>query len=244
VRIFPLAPAEGYDSGYPMTDTATTPTSPTSPANGHDRSSTGKSSRTLLIVIWPIAFVAVAIAAMLIQRPGQALEKISLSPKGVEIFYNLAKAIETSPDNGKTGTAKADLSSIQATAQKASQLSLEGASILWVDGHPEHNEYERKALEALGIRFVIATTTDQALDLMSHQKFSLVITNFKRDDDPQAGYTLLRAIRHQPNPTPTVIYSSSANAGYDEDSKNLGAVGETNNPQTLFDIVIQTIKSS
>jgi CheY-like chemotaxis protein len=181
---------------------------------------------------------------MLIHRPGQVLEKISLTPKGLEILYNLAKASESGPGDGQGGPAKTDLSSIQATAEKASRLSLEGATILWVDGHPENNEYERKALEALGIKFAIAKTTDEGLKLMSQNSFSLVITNFKRDDDPQAGYTLLRAIRNQPHPTPTIIYSSSANAGFDEDSKKLGAVGETNDPQRLFDMVIQNIRAS
>jgi len=114
-----------------MADRGNTLTPPTPRAQGYGRpSSSGKSSKTLLIVIWPIAFVTVAIAAMLIHRPGQTLEKISLTPKGLEILYNLAKATETNPDNGKAGTAKADLSSIQATAEKASHLSLEGATIL------------------------------------------------------------------------------------------------------------------
>ncbi|MFL6354136.1 MAG: hypothetical protein ACJ74Z_20105, partial [Bryobacteraceae bacterium] len=41
--------------------------------------------------------------------------------------------------------------------------------ILWVDDRPDNNVYERRAFEPLGITFTLATSTDQALELLSTQ---------------------------------------------------------------------------
>jgi CheY-like chemotaxis protein len=43
---------------------------------------------------------------------------------------------------------------------------LAGKSILWVDDRPANNIYERQAMEALGIRFTISTSTEEALQML------------------------------------------------------------------------------
>ena len=70
------------------------------------------------------------------------------------------------------------------------------------------------------------------------QPYDLVITDFYRTDDPQAGYTTLSRI-HQINPqTPVIIYSASATPEFEKQAQARGAVSETSDPQTLFDRVI------
>ncbi len=87
-----------------------------------------------------------------------------------------------------------------------------------------------------------ATPTDQAVGLMSSQKFSVIISDFKRADDTQAGYTLLREVQAQPKPVPLIIFSASATPDFEKDAKRLGAMAETNSQQFLFDAVIYAIR--
>ena len=45
------------------------------------------------------------------------------------------------------------------------------ATALWVDNRPENNINERRSLEALGLSFVLVTSTEKALDFVAKQKF-------------------------------------------------------------------------
>jgi CheY-like chemotaxis protein len=62
---------------------------------------------------------------------------------------------------------------------------------LWVDDFPNNNIYERQALEALGVNFVLATSTEEALKKISRQRFDAIISDMGRPPDSRAGYTLL-----------------------------------------------------
>jgi hypothetical protein len=55
---------------------------------------------------------------------------------------------------------------------------------------PDNNRYERQGLEALGVRFALSTSTDDALNQLRYQTFDLIISDKGRPPDPQAGYTL------------------------------------------------------
>jgi hypothetical protein len=56
------------------------------------------------------------------------------------------------------------------TVQKA-----QAATVLWVDDNPDNNIYVRRSLEALGVRFVIATSTDDGLEWARRQTFDAII---------------------------------------------------------------------
>ena len=79
---------------------------------------------------------------------------------------------------------------------------VQGARILWVDDRPENNVFERRSLEALGIRFDMSTSTDDALTRLAVASFDAVISDMERPADPQAGYTLLDALRQRRDRTP------------------------------------------
>jgi PleD family two-component response regulator len=64
------------------------------------------------------------------------------------------------------------------------------ATVLWVDDRPSNNIFERQSLEALGVSFVLAISTDEALSKVAKQKFDVIISDMGRPPDPRAGYTL------------------------------------------------------
>ncbi len=211
--------------------------------SANDVASSSNAIKLVSVLVWPFVFLFVALFAIQMSHKHAVVEKIHLSPKELEISFYLLKAEQSAGPDGKTASPTPDVSAIQRQAQQVSSVSLAGKEVLWVDDNPGNNAYERNALSALGVNFTTATSTSEALDDLSKQHFSLIISDFARSDDPQGGYTLLRISRNHPDPLPFIIYSSSANPGFDEDSKKLGAIGETNSPRALFDMVINALKS-
>ncbi|MGC1218569.1 MAG: response regulator [Phormidesmis sp.] len=119
------------------------------------------------------------------------------------------------------------------TIRQASQ-----SKILWVDDRPENNVYERQALETLGVSFVLAASTDEAIEHVSRRRFSVIISDMGRPPDPQAGYTLLDQLRASGDKTPFIIYAGSRAAKHIAKSRKHGAIGCTNNPNELFEMVL------
>lgn len=115
------------------------------------------------------------------------------------------------------------------------------ARVLWVDDRPSNNIRERQALEALGVGFVISTSTDDAVAIMRNQKFDVVISDMGRPPDPKAGYTLLEKIRASGDVTPFVIYAGSRAPEHVVESRRRGAMGCTNRPDELFEYVMMAI---
>lgn len=81
--------------------------------------------------------------------------------------------------------------------------------ILWVDDNPDNNIYERNALESVGIEFTLATSTREALDILSRKRFAAIISDMGRKEGPREGYVLLETIRAKDAKTPFFIYAGS-----------------------------------
>jgi CheY-like chemotaxis protein len=113
--------------------------------------------------------------------------------------------------------------------------------ILWVDDRPENNVYERKAFEALGLSFSLALSTNEALEILRHNKFAAVISDMGRREGPREGYVLLEAIRREGNKTPFFIYAGSNLPEHRQEAAERGAQGSTNDPQELFELVTKAI---
>jgi CheY-like chemotaxis protein len=111
------------------------------------------------------------------------------------------------------------------------------AVVLWVDDRPSNNIYERKSLEALGVRFVISTSTEDALGKVRENHFDAIISDMGRPPDPQAGYTLLDQLRSSGIEAPFIIYAGSNAQKHKDEAKHHGALGSTNNPRELFQLV-------
>jgi CheY-like chemotaxis protein len=130
-----------------------------------------------------------------------------------------------------------------ASQQVASQEAVRSApskarAILWVDDRPDNNFYEREALKRYGIEFTLATSTDEALKILSGAKFDVIISDMGRPPDPRAGYTLLEAVRSKGDNTPYFIYAGSRSREHVAETKRRGAQGTTNISNELIRMVL------
>jgi CheY-like chemotaxis protein len=124
---------------------------------------------------------------------------------------------------------------------KWAQRRIEGARVLWVDDHPQNNRYERQALEALGIRIDLSTSTETALELAEEVPYRLIISDMGRPHDPQAGFTLLAALKRQHDEVPVVFYTGSASKADVAEARKRGAVDRTASPRELVAIVTEVL---
>jgi CheY-like chemotaxis protein len=113
--------------------------------------------------------------------------------------------------------------------------------ILWVDDYPDNNIYERSAFEAIGYRFELAHSTDEALGMLSDRGFSAIISDMGRREGAREGLVLLDALRGKGDRTPFFIYTSSSALKNKREAMERGAKGCTNNARELFELVTQAI---
>jgi CheY-like chemotaxis protein/Sec-independent protein translocase protein TatA len=129
------------------------------------------------------------------------------------------------------------------SVRPASTKQLANSTVLWVDDRPNNNVYERMSLEALGIQFVISTSTDDAVAKLRAGRYDLVISDMGRPPDPRAGYTLLAEIRDKLKLTvPFLIYAGSNLPEHDAEARQSGASGSTGNPRDLFRRVVAILE--
>jgi ActR/RegA family two-component response regulator len=113
--------------------------------------------------------------------------------------------------------------------------------VLWVDDRPNNNIYERRAMEAYNVEFTLALSTDEALAHLKNNKFDAIISDMGRPPDPQAGYTLLGAVRTTDERTPFFIYAGSRDPKHLREAIRRGAQGSTNVAAELIADVFQSI---
>ena len=121
------------------------------------------------------------------------------------------------------------------------QRRMEGSRVLWVDDRPDNNRYERQALEALGLRIDLSTSTDDALEKVQSRDYDLIISDMGRPPDDRAGYTLLKKLRDAGYSTPFIIYAGSRDPKHVQEAQQRGAFGTTNRPQELLEMVTRAL---
>ena len=140
----------------------------------------------------------------------------------------------------------------RATAESGVEVAAQGINalgrppqVLWIDDHPSNNRYEAAALTSLGMHVQWGTSTDEALArIAEHGRYDVIISDMGRPPDPRAGYTLLDALRRRGDRTPFVIYASSRAAKHFDEAVQRGAVGCTNQPEELIELVANALRSS
>lgn len=216
-------------------------------------------TKLISVLVWPsiLLFVLIRFAPSLrdffssigeFSLKGAGFEA-SAKRKQAEAAEALAAATASKPETGATPEttakeARAIASFVAESATPRVIRRLSRSSILWVDDRPNNNVYERKALEAVGITFVISTSTDDALAKLKDQKFDAIISDMGRPPDPQAGYTLLDRLRSSGDLTPFIIYADSRAPEHRAEARRRGAIGCTNRPDELFDMVLMTLSRS
>jgi DNA-binding NtrC family response regulator len=115
-----------------------------------------------------------------------------------------------------------------------SQRRLDGQTVLWVHDRPDNNRSERQALEALGVRVHLSSSTEHALARSAYQHFDLIISDMGCPGDRPAGFTLLEGLRNRADHTPFVIYAGTASPEQRAEAVRRGALGQTNSPTELI----------
>jgi CheY-like chemotaxis protein len=170
----------------------------------------------------------------------------SAKRKQAEAAAAFAAATTAKPEAGATpeATAKEARAIANFVADSATprvMRRLGRATVLWVDDRPNNNIYERQALEALGMTVMISTSTDDAFAKLQDGKFEVIISDMGRPPDPQAGYTLLDRLRSSGDKTPFIIYAGSRALEHRTEARRRGAIGCTNRPDELFDMVLMAL---
>ncbi len=210
---------------------------------------------------WPaiVLFLAVYFGSplkSLLSNVGEL--KFKASPTGIEASVT-RQQLETAALLGAASakTSGVDSTSAIPTPEKArgiadvvSQTSkasvarrLSEATVLWVDDHPDNNIYERRALEALGLHFILSTSTNDALERLRTHKYDVTISDMGRGLDKQAGYTLLAEKQKFGEKIPFIIYAGSNSPEHKAEARQRGAFGATNDPQELFQLVLSALES-
>jgi CheY-like chemotaxis protein len=213
-------------------------------------------TKLLNVLIWPaiILFILIRFGRDLrdffsslgeLSLKGAGFEA-SLKRKQAEVVAALSAAAASKPDGDKTreSVAKEAMIAADVVADFVTPRAIRRASrstVLWVDDNPNNNSYERQALEALGVSFVLAISTDEALKKISRQRFDAIISDMGRPPDPRAGYTLLDKLRSSGDQTPFIIYASSREPEHVAESRRHGAIGCTNNANELFEMVLSAL---
>ncbi|TRV41850.1 MAG: response regulator [Microcystis panniformis Mp_MB_F_20051200_S9] len=216
-------------------------------------------TKLLNVLIWPaiILFILIRFGRELrdffsslgeLSLKGAGFEA-SLKRKQAEVVAALSAAAASKPDGDKTreSVAKEVMIAADVVADFVTPRAIRRASrstVLWVDDNPNNNSYERQALEALGVSFVLAISTDEALKKISRQRFDAIISDMGRPPDPRAGYTLLDKLRSSGDQTPFIIYASSREQEHVAESRRHGAIGCTNNANELFEMVLSALGRS
>jgi CheY-like chemotaxis protein len=213
-------------------------------------------TKLLNVLIWPaiILFILIRFGRELrdffsslgeLSLKGAGFEA-SLKRKQAEVVAALSAAAASKPDGDKTreSVAKEAMIAADVVADFVTPRAIRRASrstVLWVDDNPNNNSYERQALEALGVSFVLAISTDEALKKISRQRFDAIISDMGRPPDPRAGYTLLDKLRSSGDQTPFIIYAGSREPEHVAESRRHGAIGCTNNANELFEMVLSAL---
>ena len=165
-----------------------------------------------------------------------------------ENYMKLATAASLGAATGKhQGPAtEADIKKIVESVQYVTTARPGGISnwrnqILWVDDRPENNVYEREAFEALGLKFTLALSTNEAFEKLSQYKYSVIISDMGRREGPREGYVLLDRLRKEGDLTPLFIYATSNAPEHIQETLEHGGQGCTNNPGQLFEMVTKAV---
>lgn len=113
--------------------------------------------------------------------------------------------------------------------------------VLWVDDRPENNSYLRNLMETYGIEFSLALSTKEALRLISHQSYALLISDMGRKEGPREGYVLLDVLRESSNNTPLLFFTASGAPEDIAETLAHGGQGCTSEATELMDLVFKIL---
>ena len=207
------------------------------------------------VLVWPalLVFLIVRFRGVIGDFLGD-LSELSVKAGGVEATAKRREeavaALGAAIANRESGSPEASVASDPSEAVAALERALpnarayrriQGAMVLWVDDRPDNNRFERQSLAALGVDFTLSTSTQDALARLNHRTFDLIISDMGRPPDPRAGYALLDELRSREDSTPFIIYAGSKSPEHVAEARRHGAIGCTNSPSELIELVTQSL---
>jgi formylglycine-generating enzyme required for sulfatase activity/CheY-like chemotaxis protein len=121
--------------------------------------------------------------------------------------------------------------------QSARGASDRQACVVWIDDHHDNNRSERALLADEGIRFILADSNDEVLDLIGSGSVDLVISDMSRHNDPEAGLRLLKLLRSRNDDVPVIFYVGNRETEAIGQAVELGATAVINQPADLLKAV-------
>ena len=166
--------------------------------------------------------------------------------KDEENYVKIVASLAAASAKGEVQASEAEINSIVAAVRAAGPKQIGTGDgwknqILWVDDRPENNTWERQAFEAIGVRFTLSLTTEEALEKLSHNKFAAIISDMGRREGPREGYVLLDKLRQKGDATPLFFYAASNAPEHKRETREHGGQGCTNNAQELFEMVTRAL---
>ena len=122
------------------------------------------------------------------------------------------------------------------------QRPINQRSILWVDDNPQGNAGLANAFRTLGVNVVNATSTDEAERAVAASHFDLIISDMSRPPDPEAGKTLVAALKKRGVTTPVIIYAARWAAQHREEAASFGVRAITNDPGEVYSVAMTALQ--
>ncbi len=197
-------------------------------------------AEVLVPPIWSaILVVGLALLLVVFKRPVRYL----LNELGISRLNILGIDIEGIADETESAYVKRrrdapERGELQAFARLSEQLAplVRFRRVLWVDDEPDNFEIEARLLRKLGVAIEIVPDTEGALAKLRSEaaNFDLVISDWRRGDDHEAGRTLLEALRDEPRRWPVILYVGEVLPERRIAAAELGAKAITNEPDELL----------
>jgi CheY-like chemotaxis protein len=201
-------------------------------------------AEVLVPPIWSaFLLVAVVLLAVIFKRPlKRILAELGISRfsiLGIDVEGIAAEAEDAYLQRQSRAPGKGEL---RAFARLSGQLAplVRERRVLWVDDEPANNEVEARLLRRLGVEVENALSTDEALGRLRKDpaRFDLVISDWSRGGDAEAGPELLRALAEERRRWAVVMYVGEADERRRSEAAALGAKFLTDEPDEMLKQVL------
>jgi hypothetical protein len=193
--------------------------------------------RILPSTLW---FIFAVVALWIFQRSirHDLLPRLSsFKGLGVELAF-LKDQLDGAIKKTEATVSRSDRRGVLKRAELA-QAFLQGGQVLWVDDNPQNNSDETELFRSLGMRVKAVTNSAVALQELRDGEFNVVISDFAREGDPEAGPALAKAMWDQKIYSRTIIYTGSSPWGRPTPPYLFGI---TNRPDHLIHYVIDVME--
>jgi len=118
------------------------------------------------------------------------------------------------------------------------------ALVLWIDDHPDNNRGERAALAVEGVTVLLASSPEEAIELLAASApVDLLLSDLRQGDDPEAGLRLLPLLRAKGIVIPVIFYVGVLNDERMRQALEAGALAVINRRDQLLEAVQRQLAS-